>query len=132
MAVYIAFLRKDPSSDFGVDFPDFPGCVTAGATIEEAVSMATEALEGHIAVMVDEGLDVPEPSLLEPVLADPDNKGALPFLVPVEIPSKPVRVNVIIPGRALRAIDAYAEQHGMTRSGFLVKAAESAIHSGIR
>lgn len=129
MAVYIALLRKDPDSDFGVDFPDFPGCVTAGSTIEEAVAMATEALEGHIIAMVDDGLEIPEPSLLEPVLSDPDNKGAVPFLVPVEIPSKPVRVNVIIPGRALRAIDAYAERHGMTRSGFLVRAAEMAMQS---
>lgn len=129
MAVYIALLRKDPDSDFGVDFPDFPGCVTAGSTIEEAVAMAAEALEGHIIAMVDDGLEIPEPSLLEPVLSDPDNKGAVPFLVPVEIPSKPVRVNVIIPGRALRAIDAYAERHGMTRSGFLVRAAEMAMQS---
>lgn len=115
----------------GVDFPDFPGCVTAGATIEDAVSMATEALEGHIAVMVDSGLEIPEPSLLDAVLANADNHGAVPFLVPVEAPSKPVRVNVIIPGRALRAIDAYAERHGMTRSGFLVRAAELAMASGV-
>ena len=25
MRTYIALLRKDPDSDFGVDFPDFPG-----------------------------------------------------------------------------------------------------------
>ncbi len=33
---YIALLRKDEGSDYGVEFPDFPGCVTAGKTLEEA------------------------------------------------------------------------------------------------
>ena len=35
MASYIAVIHKDPDSDFGVSFPDFPGCITAGATIDE-------------------------------------------------------------------------------------------------
>lgn len=33
MTAYIALLRKKPTNDFGVDFPDFPGCVTAGKTL---------------------------------------------------------------------------------------------------
>ena len=48
MRTYIALLRKDPDSDYGVDFPDFPGCVTAGSTLEEARAMAEEALAFHI------------------------------------------------------------------------------------
>ncbi len=28
MATYIALLRKEKDTDFGVDFPDFPGCIT--------------------------------------------------------------------------------------------------------
>ena len=40
MASYVALIRKDPASDYGVDFPDFPGCVTAGRTLEEARRMA--------------------------------------------------------------------------------------------
>ena len=30
MTTCIALLRKEATSDYGVDFPDFPGCVTAG------------------------------------------------------------------------------------------------------
>jgi predicted RNase H-like HicB family nuclease len=45
MIAYIALLRKESGTDFGVDFPDFPGCVTAGKTLEEARKMAVEALE---------------------------------------------------------------------------------------
>jgi metal-responsive CopG/Arc/MetJ family transcriptional regulator len=35
-----------------------------------------------------------------------------------------MRINVTIPEHALREIDAYAEAHGFTRSGFLVTAAK--------
>ncbi len=40
MTTYTALLSEDTQSDFGVDFPDFPGCVTAGGTLEEARLMA--------------------------------------------------------------------------------------------
>ena len=45
---YIAYLHKDKNSDFGVSFPDFPGCVTAGKTLEEARKLAVEALTLHM------------------------------------------------------------------------------------
>jgi predicted RNase H-like HicB family nuclease len=44
MRKYIGVVHKDPTSDFGVSFPDFPGAVAAAPTLEEAVEMATEAL----------------------------------------------------------------------------------------
>ena len=127
MTVHIALLRKDPTSDYGVDFPDFPGCVTAGSTVEEAAQMAHEALTGHIECMVEDGEEIPEPSTLDAILANRHNRKAVPLLVPVDIPGKPVRVNVIVPSRDLKAIDTYAKRHGMSRSGFLVAAARQAM-----
>jgi predicted RNase H-like HicB family nuclease len=59
---YIAYLHKDRDSDFGVSFPDFLGCVTAGKTLEEARRMASEALALHIAGLIEDGDDVPAPS----------------------------------------------------------------------
>jgi predicted RNase H-like HicB family nuclease len=46
---YIAYLQKDSKSDFGVSFHDFPGCVTAGKSLDEARRKAPEALAFHIA-----------------------------------------------------------------------------------
>ena len=40
MANYIAIVHKEAKSDFGVSFPDFPGCITAGKNIDEAKDMA--------------------------------------------------------------------------------------------
>lgn len=127
MAIYIALLRKDQDSDFGVDFPDFPGCVTAGATLEEAHKRAPEALRFHIKGMIEDGDTIPEPSTLDDIMADPDNEGALPFLVRVPDP-RTRRVNITLPESDLEAIDAYARQHKMSRSGFLLDAAKRAMH----
>ena len=81
---YIAYLHKDRDSDFGVSFPDFPGCVTAGRTLEEAHRMAAEALTLHIAGMVDDGEAIPEPSTLDGLVHDPGRKDAVAFRVHME------------------------------------------------
>jgi predicted RNase H-like HicB family nuclease len=41
---YSVVLHKDPQSDYSVTVPDLPGCFSAGNTIEEALSMAREAI----------------------------------------------------------------------------------------
>jgi predicted RNase H-like HicB family nuclease len=125
---YIALIHKDADSDFGVSFPDFPGCVTAGASLEEAHAMAEEALALHIEGMTADGEAIPEPSSLDAVMADPENRGGVATLVTLKsaVP-KTVRVNVTVSEDVLQEIDRYAESHGFTRSGFLIQAAKSVI-----
>jgi predicted RNase H-like HicB family nuclease len=55
---YIAYLHKDKNSDYGVSFPDFPGCITAGSSLEEARAMAAEALALHVTGMRAESLSL--------------------------------------------------------------------------
>lgn len=129
MPSYIALIHKDPNSDYGVSFPDFPGCVTAGSSIDEAKDMAQEALALHIEGLVEEGEALPEPSSLEAIMTEAANRDAVAFLVTVpERQAPPVRVNITVSAADLREIDAYAEAHGYSRSGFLVKAAKEKIH----
>jgi len=132
-AFYIAIIHKDPDSDFGVSFPDFPGCVSAGETLAEAAAMGREALEGHVALMIEEGEAIPEPSTMDAVMADPDHRDGTPAMIPLSIAvlqkAKAVRVNITIPEDALREIDRFAEDHGFTRSGFLAQAAKRAIEA---
>jgi predicted RNase H-like HicB family nuclease len=45
MAHYIALIHKDADSSYGVSFPDVPGVITAGETIDEAMQQAAEVLE---------------------------------------------------------------------------------------
>ena len=81
---YIAYLHKDRESDFGVSFPDFPGCITAGRTLDEAKDMALEALSGHIEVMREAGESVPAPSSLDKVMRHPQFRNGVAFLVRVK------------------------------------------------
>ena len=76
---YIAYLHKDRESDFGVSFPDFPGCITAGKTLEEAHRVAAEALALHIAGMVEDGDAIPDPSTLDALAEDPARRGPSHF-----------------------------------------------------
>ena len=80
---YVAYLHKDRKSDFGASFPDFPGCITVGQTLEEAHRMAAEALMLHIGGMVEDGDAIPEPSTLDALAEDPAREGAVAFLVRV-------------------------------------------------
>jgi predicted RNase H-like HicB family nuclease len=97
LTTYIALLRKDPDSDFGVDFPDFSGCITAGSTLEETRQMAQEALETHIECMRELGHIIPEPSAIDDIMADPENAEAIPFPVSVRDPDRTaIEVNLTI------------------------------------
>jgi predicted RNase H-like HicB family nuclease len=128
MRHYIGLIHKDADSDFGVSFPDLPGVVTAGTSLDEVRDMAEEALALHIEGLVEDGEAVPEPSTLEQVMADPDNRAAVAILVSVKCDQpKVVRVNVTLPEDVLEQIDTYAEAHGFTRSGLLAQAAKKLI-----
>ena len=44
MTYYIAIVEEEEGKAFGVWFPDFPGCFSAGDTLDEAMLNAAEAL----------------------------------------------------------------------------------------
>jgi predicted RNase H-like HicB family nuclease len=128
MTEYVALIHKEPDSDYGVSFPDFPGAITAGTTLDDARAMAEEALAFHIQGISEDGDPIPEPSTLESVMANRGSRDAVAFLVRVKRPAaKTVRVNVTMGEETLAAIDHYAETHGYTRSGLLVQAARRLI-----
>jgi predicted RNase H-like HicB family nuclease len=125
MRQYIAIIHKDADSDYGVSFPDFPGCVSAGASLDDAHRMAAEALQLHVEGLTEDGEPIPEPTGLEAAMADPNNRTGVAILVPLQIAqTKAVRVNITLPEDTLEAIDRHAERHGLTRSGFLAQAAK--------
>lgn len=118
---YIAFLHKDRKSDFGVSFPDFPGCITAGKTFEEAHRNAIDALTLHIEGMREDGDAIPKPSTLDVVEKHPARTGATLFLVDVPGDERTVRVNITARQSQIAAIDRLAESAGMTRSAYIVR-----------
>lgn len=125
-------LHTDDGVKYGVTVPDLPGCFSAGDTLDEALEMAREAIDLHCEGMSEEGLEIPAPRPLSEHKADPLLADAVWAIVEVDVEkylSKPVRLNVSLPEGLVRSIDAYAQAHHMTRSGFLAKAAQEAMRS---
>ena len=128
MRHFIALIHKDADSDFGVSFPDLPGVISAGSTLDEARAMATEALAFHLEGMAEDGEAVPEPSSLEEIMSDRENRDGVAVLVQApDAEVKSVRINITMPADVLDQIDRYAERKGFTRSGFLAQAAKKVM-----
>lgn len=120
---YPAILEKEPDSAYGVTFPDFPGCVSAGETAEEALVNAHEALAGHVALMVQDGDPLPAPTPVERVTADPAVTMVAVTVVGVTVPGRAKRVNVTLDEALLEEIDSIAKN----RSRFLAEAARAEL-----
>lgn len=119
---FYALIRKEKTSDFGVEFPDFPGCITAGKDLDEAAHLAEEALNFHIDGLLEDGEPIPKPSPLDAI----DTKGAVPFLVPAH-ERKKSRINVTISEWVIAQVDNTATVRGMSRSAFLEEAAKQKL-----
>ncbi len=123
MTTYIGLIRKDKKSDFGVEFPDFPGCITAGKSLSEAHAMAQEALNAHIEFMAEDGEVIPEPSSLEEIMVNADYKDTVAVIVEAINPYAVKRVNLTFREDILEKIYRFAKSQGLTRSSFLASAA---------
>lgn len=60
MAKILVIVEKEESS-YGAYSPDVPGCVAVGDTREEVLRLFREALQGHLELMREEHLSLPEP-----------------------------------------------------------------------
>jgi predicted RNase H-like HicB family nuclease len=61
MLHYLAVIEKGPNNYSGF-FPDVPGCVAAGHTIEETMQLLQEALQFHLESMLEDGEELPKPN----------------------------------------------------------------------
>ena len=58
---YLVVVEKGPSS-YGAHVPDLPGCIAAGETKEEVLSLIREATEFHLEDLKQEGQPIPTPT----------------------------------------------------------------------
>lgn len=122
---YPVVIHKDADSDFGVTVPDIPGCFSAGTSIDEAISMAQEAIECHLEGMLIDGEPIPVPAGIEKHLQQKTYQDAIWAVVDIDLSKLSVksrRVNITIPERLLTTVDNYANRHGSSRSGLLAQA----------
>lgn len=57
---YLVVVETGPSS-FGAYVPDLPGCVAAGESKEEVLSLIREAIELHLETLKEAGQPIPVP-----------------------------------------------------------------------
>jgi len=124
MTQYIALLQKNGRKGYGVSFPDFPGCVSAGRTIEDALRESAEALALHVDGMREDGDKIPKPRTAEAIREARqdwvDMKDAIVATVSLLPPQgKALRVQITMDERLLARIDAVTKN----RSAFLSQAA---------
>jgi predicted RNase H-like HicB family nuclease len=60
MSEVVYGLIHEAKGRYGISFPDFPGCVAAGATPDEALRRGAETLRFHVAGMMEDGEALPK------------------------------------------------------------------------
>jgi predicted RNase H-like HicB family nuclease len=58
---YLVIVEEGPKS-FGAYVPDLPGCIAAGESKDEVLTLIKEAIEFHIEGLKENGQAIPEPS----------------------------------------------------------------------
>jgi len=124
----IAIELGNDTQAYGVEFPDIPGCISAGDTLDEAIANAHEALEGYMEFLFEEGDPVPEAGSIDDHRKNPDYAGRVWALVDFDITpylGKSQKINVTLPERLIKRIDEIVSSNPRygSRSGFLAQAA---------
>ena len=57
--LYRVILRPEPEGGYTALVPSLPGCITYGEDVEDAISMAREAIELYVESLVAHGEEVP-------------------------------------------------------------------------
>ena len=131
MATHVIGLVHEEKGSYGISFPDFPGCVSAAGSLDEAVQRGAAVLAFHVSGMIEDGDELPVVRSLAQLQADrgyrADAKGAVVVAVPLDLPGKAVRLNISLDEHLVEQIDRAAAASGQTRSAFLAEAAKSKL-----
>ena len=90
---YPGLIEKEPTSDYGVYFPDLPGCISAGLTLEEAIEMGHEALQFHIEGTLESGQILPPPTDKDKVTWPADEQIIRVEMFRVELPDNATKIH---------------------------------------
>ena len=53
-------LQPEPEGGYTITVPSLPGCISYGETFEKAMEMVKDAMEGWLAVAIEEGVPIPD------------------------------------------------------------------------
>lgn len=58
-------LEQDEDGSYFIEYPDLPGCMSCGATMDEAIKMGNDAKKSWIESALQDGSFIPEPKIVE-------------------------------------------------------------------
>jgi len=124
---YPAVLERGGKGTFAVWFPDFPDCVAAGTSQDQAVRKAEWLLGEAVDALTERERALPEPTPLDKIEIPRGAKFVAYFMVGVEPPDPSERVNIYLPKSLIARADKRAGELGMSRSSFFGLAVTQAI-----
>lgn len=119
----IALIHREEKA-WGISFPDFPGCISAGNSLEEVLREGREALEFHIEGMVEDNESMPILRSIDEMRNDKEldfDSAELISVISVDLPGKAVRVQITLEESLLARLDRAADKSGATRSGYIAE-----------
>ena len=102
---------------YGVSFPDIPGVVAMGVTMDEALLNAEEALRDYVIETEKTGDKPGSPSLIEEIRTPAGS--ALVSIPLIRLSGRSVRANLTLDEEVVAYIDGEARRRGMTRTKFV-------------
>lgn len=114
----------EENGKFSAAVPDLAGVTTEADSIEELVLSIEEASLGWMEAEIDDGRDIPKPSLVEKYFKDEYYKNCVWMFADIDLDKlsdKVERLNICLPSRAIRRLDNMAKKAGRSRSGFLTQ-----------
>ena len=102
---------------YGVTFPDLPGVVAMGKTVEAAMINAEEALRDCAAEADKDGETMPEPRPIEDIKTPEGH--ALISIPLIHLSGRSVRAHLNLDEDVAAFIDAEARRRGMTRTAYI-------------
>ena len=130
MAKYVfpAILTPEENSEYSVRFPDISGCYTGGAGLPDTIKMAEDALCLMLYDMEEEGKQIPSPSDMAAVSAEPQEIVTLIACDTLEYrklyDNKAVKKTLSVPAW----LNTLAEKQGVNFSQVLQAGLKQAVH----
>jgi predicted RNase H-like HicB family nuclease len=126
MAMLIGLIHGSAGA-WGISFPDLPGCIGGGATMDAAMASGRESAALHLDALVDDGLPLPpfrtvDQLRTDPAFAEDFADAEAVTALDIELPGRAVRLNITMDEGLLQRIDRRAAELGESRSGFLAAA----------
>lgn len=117
--LFIAVFEKATEGGYTINFPDLPGCITEGDSLEEGMANAKEALELHLYGIEEDGEEIPESTLAEKIVVK-DGQFTVPIVAYMdvirdEMENRAVKKTVTLP----RWLKRVAEENNINFSAVL-------------